>query len=101
MIHPLAVVFARQQIRQELRKNGVGFLQAIESSRNVTGDDLDDTAAAVGAALPAAMLIPDAGTVGAIGDGTILQAIIDFFKSPTGQMILGVIIKAILAALGL
>jgi hypothetical protein len=38
---------------------------------------------------------------GAFGDGSIIQAILEWFKSPQGQAVIAALIKILLAALGL
>jgi hypothetical protein len=39
------------------------------------------------------------GAVGKLGDGTILQAILDFLKSPQGQQLIDALVKMLLALL--
>ncbi len=104
--HPFAVEIARQHVRNGLRAKGVGLVQRFSLAGEITAADLDGIAASVGATVPPEITVPtavgaEAGAVGALGDGHILAAIEAFFASPTGQMILGVLLKAILAAIGL
>ena len=48
----------------------------------------------------AAQCGPDvAAKVGAIGDGTIINAIIEFFKSPEGQALIAALVKMLIGLL--
>jgi hypothetical protein len=100
--YPLARLHARQAL---VRQEGL-----VKGSRAMAGwdPDLVDVAAAqaasadpaVAAAMPALGAAEAAGTAGALGDGTIIQAILDFFKSPQGQAVIAALVKLLLTALG-
>lgn len=75
MFHPLA----RVAVRRELRSRGASFRESFVLAASLTADDIDGAVQAVEGA-PAA--------VGAIGDGSVLKAIADFFASPLGQALI-------------
>lgn len=83
---PLFRVRTQLGVAAGLREKGYGLLEARRLSQTVDDDLI--TAAAMQAGVP----------TGAIGDGTILQAIIDFFKSPLGQSLIQAIIALLIGA---
>lgn len=85
------VIRARIACRRELRNQGYGLHEINSVIGAVDGDEINATAAAIGPECAAA--------VGALGDGTILQAIIDFFKSPQGQALLEALVKMLIGLL--
>lgn len=54
------------------------------------------------AAVEAGVAPPDAvaNAVGAFGDGHVIQAIVDFIKSPAGQQLIAALIQILIAAIG-
>lgn len=81
---------ARTQIAvaAALRQRGLGFFEARKLASSVDDDTIQ---------LAMSMAPPEVvGAVGALGDGTILQAIIDFFKSPLGQQLIQLILSLLL-----
>ena len=78
----------RMQAAKHLRADGHGILESRRLANKLTDEVIDQS-------------IPDAEAVagakfGAIGDGTILQKIIDFFNSPTGKGIIDALIQILL-----
>jgi hypothetical protein len=88
---------ARIQTRIALRKQ-VGVLKAIQAMNNWDDGLLDTAVDQVSATNPelGAEAAATMSAVGAIGDGTILKAIIDFFKGPQGQQIIDAVVKLLL-----
>lgn len=87
MHHPAFYAMARVHARRALREQGKSFSE-INEAMNLTDNDLIDSVADD---------VPP--MVGSIGDGKIIQAIIDFFKSPQGQAIIAALVKMILSLL--
>lgn len=86
-----SVIQARIQCRRELRRQGYGFQEINSVIGAVDADEMHATAASIS---------PEcAARVGALGDGTIIQAIIDFFKSPQGQELLAALVKMLIGLL--
>lgn len=90
----------RLAARRELRSQGKSLRETRELLDAAT-DDLIDTATA---AVEAAAQVPGefrlgAGKLGAIGDGSIIKAIMDFLASPTGQAIIAMLLKLLLGGL--
>lgn len=88
MAHPLL----KLRVRAGLRAQGKGFSE-INSIMDGWDDELPSIAAGM---LPEA---ESAAAVGALGDGTLIQALIDFLKSPAGQALVQLIIKLLLGGL--
>lgn len=86
-------VGARLAARRELRKQGLSN-DKIQAAIDACTDEVIDLAAE-DAKVGAVVELP-----GAIGDGTILQKIIDFFNSPTGQALMAALIKLLLSFIG-
>lgn len=85
---PLVTILARAKCRSALREKGYTFRQI----NDVIGAVDDD-------ALSWAM--QESGVkASAIGDGKIIDAILDFFKSPEGQALLAALIKMLIALIG-
>jgi hypothetical protein len=77
----------RLSLRGELRRKGFGPLK-INGLIDAASDDVIDAA------------VDDASvsaTVGAFGDGTVIQTIIDWLKSDAGQAFIAALLKIILA----
>lgn len=72
----------RLRVAAALRRQGHSVLDARELSHSLT-------AATIEAAVP-----PEA--VGAIGDGTILQKLIDFLNSPAGKALIDALIQLLI-----
>lgn len=80
--------FVRLKVAAELRKRGMSVIDAHTMSQSLTAEMIDSACGAV--KIPAK----------ALGDGTIIQAIIDFFKSPTGQALLKALVEYLIMILG-
>lgn len=78
----------RLRCRSELRRQGRNY-----SEINSIMDGWDDAVVPIAVA----MLPPEhADEFGALGDGTIIQAIIEFLKSPAGQMLIQLILSLLM-----
>ena len=87
-------MFARRRlnrIRQECRVQLEDLGYSDDHINSVIGQITDTKVHEV------ASEIPDA--VGKLGDGTILQAIIDFLKSPQGQQLIAALVKMLISLL--
>lgn len=80
--------YVKMKVAAELRKKGHSVAEAHSLAWTLTPEMIDGAAAMV--------KIP----VGQLGDGTILQLILDFFKSPQGQQLLAALIQMLLGLLG-
>lgn len=79
----------RIQVRAELQRRGYSFRDASDLASDLDDDTID-----------AAVVEADAvAQVSAIGDGRIIDAIIGFFKSPAGQMLLDLLLKLLIGGL--
>lgn len=85
---PLSLFAIRAKTRLELRKAGYNFRQI-----NDVIDSVDDIAVQAAAAQANVSL-------GAIGDGTLIQAILDFLKSEQGQALIAALVKMLIALIG-
>lgn len=85
---PLVTILARAKCRSALREKGYSFRQINDVIHAV-----DDEA--ISWACVETSISPSA-----IGDGKIIDAILDFFKSPEGQALLAALIKMLLALIG-
>lgn len=83
---PLLPLRARLKVAAALREKGHGFFEAAQLAANLTNSDIHDAVASQ----------PE--MVAAIGDGTILKAIIDFFNSPLGKKLIDLLVSLILGA---
>lgn len=88
---PVFCAAVRAHLRKEFRKQGMGLIESIRKANDVTDEVI-------------AGLIPDAEKVsgqkvGAIGDGKIIDAIIEWFKSPQGQALIAALVQLILGLL--
>ena len=91
---PVFNAVLRAKVRQELRsKHGYSLAESIRKANELTDENIKG-------------LIADAETLSgvkvvgtAIGDGKIIGAIIDFFNSPAGKMLLEMLMKLLLGAL--
>ena len=93
---PVACVVIRQKLRDEYKKQGMGLVERIRKSNEATDDVINGLMA--DAEKVAAAKVAGA-KFGAIGDGTIIQAIIDFFKSPQGQALIDALIQLLIGLL--
>ena len=89
---PVACAVVRMHLREEYRKKGMGLVERIKKANEASDDVING-------------LVPDAEKVagkkfGAIGDGTIIQAIIDFLNSPAGKALIDALIQLLIHALG-
>lgn len=89
MSHPLLTFYAKVHARRKLAADGYSFRQINDAMSQV------DTQAVEAAAFSAGPEVESA--VGKLGDGTILQAIIDFLKSPQGQALIDALVKMLIA----
>lgn len=104
-----ARIRTRQALRQHFGPLRVGQVaramddwddKLVDSAVSLLSTDAPDAStAAVACFTGASVAAPSPGTVGAIGDGTIVKAILDFFKSPQGQQIIDAIVKLLLGLL--
>lgn len=85
MSRPLLHGLVRLRVAAGLRRKGYGILEARHLSESLPGEVID------------AHTTPE--TVGAIGDGTILQAIIDFLNSPAGKALIDALIQLLVGLL--
>ena len=104
MFHPLVNARVRFATAAELRqKKGLGFLRSFVLAGTIDDETIREGLIAVasdmGVALPTELTDPAPGVVGAIGDGSILQVIKDFFNSPLGQQILQALVALLLGLL--
>lgn len=105
MFHPFLKTIARQRAAREYAEtNKIGILKALRAVRNVGDDEMNSFCAE--AAMETGAIMPDVAVeagglahFGAIGDGHILKAIMDWLKSPEGQAFISALIKLLLAAL--
>lgn len=86
MQHPIFYALTRAATRREMRQRGYPLGQ-IREALEACADELIDAAAV------------RSGGVGAIGDGKIVEAVIEFLKSPQGQALIDVLIKILTAVL--
>jgi hypothetical protein len=85
--------------RLELRGMGKGFWEIQEAMSNFT-DDLPEVAAReAGVSIPPQLMAVPGEGFGAIGDGTILKAIMDFLKSEQGQALIKILVSLLIAAI--
>jgi hypothetical protein len=83
--------YAKVHARRELSNQGYSFRQINEAMQHVDGQAVSAAAMMAGPEVE--------GAVGKLGDGTILQAILDFLKSPQGQQLIDALVKMLLALL--
>lgn len=78
-------------VAAELRQRGYGLFEARRLAQSVDEDSIQ----------LALSMVPHevAAKVGAFGDGSILDAIISFFKSEQGQALIAALVKLILGLL--
>lgn len=88
----------RIETRLALRAKGKGFWDIQEAMSNWS-DDLPGIAAGMAGVTIPPEVNSAQGAVGAIGDGTIWKAIIDFLKSPAGQQLIAALIALLLGFL--
>jgi len=81
----------RAELRKEYRKQGMTFSQAWKAAAEFDDETIR------GAVSEAEKL--SGKVVGQLGDGTLLKILLDFINSPTGQMILQLVIKLLLGGL--
>ena len=85
---PVACVAVRLQVFKQLRAQGHSVRESFQINRGATDELITG-------------LVPEAEKVssqkfGAIGDGKILQAIIDFFQSPQGQQLITALVQMLI-----
>lgn len=90
---PVACAAVRMHLRKEYRKQGLGIVESISKANEATD-------AVINGLVPDAEKVAGASVAGAkfgaIGDGTLIQAIIEFFKSPQGQALIKALIDMII-----
>lgn len=91
MSHPILTQLVKVRVRQSLRAAGHSFIESVQLASTVDAD-LVDMAFAV--APPEALAAVE--SVGALGDGTLLQKFLDFLNSDLGKMIVEIIKKLLL-----
>lgn len=85
---PVACEAVRVHLRREYRKQGMGLIESVRAANKVSDEVING-------------LVPNAEKAsgqkfGAIGDGKILQAILDFLKSPAGQQLIDALVKMLI-----
>lgn len=102
--HPFFYTLAKLKAKREVKQQVPSYdlrKEAMDACDNAT---IDLAAAQVEhkeaftAALSATV---GSGPLTALGDGSIIKAIVAFFESPTGQAIIATLVKLLLAAIGL
>ena len=93
MRHPFFYAMVRLRTRATLRSQGYNPWQ-VNDLMDATEDDLIDVAA-----VQAQVTVPP--TVGELGDGAILKAIIDFLKSEQGQALIKALITLLLSLIAI
>lgn len=90
---PVFNAVVRMRLRQEFRKQGLGVIESIRKANQATDE-------VISGLTDDAEKISGTKVVGtAIGDGKIIDAIVDFFKSPQGQAFLDALLKLLLGLL--
>jgi hypothetical protein len=79
----------RAKVRDGLRQNGVKFGHALALSRSITDEQLRTAEMQVGAT-------DRVMEINALGDGRIIEAILKFFESEIGQMLIQFLIRMLL-----
>lgn len=85
MSRPVFHGLVRLRVAAGLRRAGHGVIEARELSHALTGDVID------------AHMGPE--STKAIGDGTIINAIMEFLASPAGQALIDALIKLLIGML--
>ena len=85
---PVACEVVRVHLRREYRKQGMSPLDSIRAANRVSDEVING-------------LVPNAERLsgqkfGAIGDGKIFQAIMDFLKSPAGRALIDALVKLLI-----
>lgn len=86
---PIFYAMARLACRRELRRQGYSFPQISEMMDAADDDVIDAAEAAAGGSMP----------VAAIGDGKVLDAVLDFLRSEQGQALIAALVKLLLTLL--
>jgi len=95
MLGLLAKNRIQTQVAAGLRRtHGLGFFEARRLASTVDMDTIQTAAASCSETVQAK--VAEIFAPQAIGDGTILQAILDFFNSPLGQELLKALMKLLL-----
>ncbi len=81
MVHPLIRAHLALAVEQ---RDGVSFAEAWGRVRKVSRADLEDGITAASTKL---------GVFGQLGDGTLIQKLIDFLNSPQGQALIALLLK--------
>lgn len=106
--HPItALRFRREAVSEIMKQKGVGRFKARDILNDATDSEVayclqsacDEAGVSAPPALAALIQTDDAGPFGAIGDGTIIRAIVDFFKAH--PEIIAAAVKALLLLVGL
>lgn len=86
--HPVLNAFLRRRLVVELHKaHGMSIADARQMTADLDDEEIDSAVEQTEGAKEA---------VGAIGDGSLLQKLIDFISSPQGQALIALLIKLIL-----
>ncbi len=86
--HPILNRLTKLRVAAELRKtHGIGWDESRDLADSLTDDVIDSA------------VHQTEGAVGAIGDGTLLQKLLDFFASPQGQALIALLIKILLGGI--
>jgi hypothetical protein len=88
--HPALVLAARAKVREQLRARGHSFVEALHLANQVDAGTL---------AAAASVAPPEVGLkLGTLGDGSILQSILDFLQSDLGRALVQIVLSLLLAA---
>ena len=97
LVHPFAMRRARAEAAFELQQRGERARTANHMVASLDDDDIQAAAANDPEYVAAMAAVGD--KVGAFGDGSIIAAIVAFFKSAQGQAIIAALVKLILGLL--
>lgn len=91
MAHPFLYPLARAAARRELRRQGKSFSESFRLVDDAT-DEMVDVAVAYAGVGPVAVMQ-------GLGDGKIIDAILEFLRSEQGQAVIAALVKLLLGLL--
>lgn len=89
---PVACAVVRIHLTKEYQKQGLGRVAALRKAREADDETINGL---VAEAEKVAQTKMAGAKFGQIGDGSFIQAIVDFFKSPAGQALIQALIELI------